>query len=163
MIESNGRTIEAGEHAILEIIKTAELFTRVGNACVFDRELSQARFNILIILKYEGDGGMSQKEILERMISTKGNLSIHIRNLEEGGYIKRQASKEDMRHDVITLTGKGERALKGIEPEYERHIRAVAGDLSDDKAGHLTEMLKDLQEKCRELLSADLKKPGGES
>lgn len=161
MTVSTGRTIDPGEQAILEIIKTAELFTRVGNTRVFDRELSQAKFNILLILKYEGSDGMSQKEILERMISTKGNLSIHISNLEKDGYIRRQASKEDMRHDVIKLTAKGGRALDGIEPEYERHVRTMVEGLSSEKAMGLVMQLKTLQEKCRELLDAEVGKVEG--
>jgi len=155
MTASTARSIDSGEQAILEIIKTAELLTRVGNTCVFDREISQARFNILIILKYEGEDGISQNEILQRMVSTKGNLSIHIANLERCGYIRRQASKEDMRRNVVRLTAKGRRVLDKLEPGYEGHIRAISEDLPANRAESLTEMLRTLQERCRNLLNGN--------
>lgn len=154
MTDHGGRDIGAGERAVLEIVKASELFARVGTTCVFDKGLSQARFNILIILKYYGHGGISQKQMLERMVSTKGNLSMHVKNLAAEGYIRKKTSKSDGRQDTITLTAKGARALSRMEPEYMRHVEQLTGDLSRDSAEHMVSLLQSLQAKCRAILGA---------
>ena len=121
---------------------------------MFDKELSQARFNILLILKYYGNDGLCQKDILARMVSTKGNLSIHIKNLVAQGYVCKNRSESDRRQDTVRLTAEGERVLKRVEPEYMRHIDMLTRGQSAADAGKLTELLEGRQDTCLELLTS---------
>ena len=152
MTGQEGKTIAPQEQVVIDIIRTSELLSRVGNACVFNNGLSQAKFNILIILKYYGVG-VSQKDILGRMVSTKGNLSTHIKSLAADGYIRRKTSKADKRHDTISLTPKGDRVLKSIEPQYISHVNELTRGQSNASAEHVIEILENIQNECRTMLN----------
>lgn len=154
----DGRYIGAGEQAVIEVIRSAELLSRLGSQCVFDEELSQARFNILIILKYYGGEGISQKQILDRMVSTKGNLSMHIKRLAADGHVEKQRSSHDRRHDIISLTKKGESVLRSKEPEYMRHMEILTAGISRGNAEKVTKLLQELQDQCKAMLESGVGK-----
>ncbi len=149
------RTDDIGEITVIQILKVADLLLRIGDAHVFTGDLSQAQFNILMILKRYGKDGMSQKDILSRRVSTKGNLSIHITNLLKKSYITRRISKTDNRLHEIRLAAKGRRLLEKLEPKYFKKIRELTDELSEGAAAKTLLLLTHLQAKCGELLCRD--------
>lgn len=146
-------TVDVGEYTVIQILRVADLLTRIGDSKVFGKELTQPQFNILMILKRHGNGGISQKDILEKLVSTKGNVSIHISNLEKKGYVRRKVSKRDSRLNVITLTSKGERTLSELEPKYVQQLRMVTDDLPREQAEVAIALLDRLVGKCKEVFS----------
>jgi DNA-binding MarR family transcriptional regulator len=145
--------VDVGESAVIHILKVADLLTRIGDSKVFGKELTQPQFNVLMVLKRHGNGGISQKYILEKLVSTKGNVSIHITNLANMGYIRRKTSKADSRMNEITLTAKGKRILADLEPKYVQHLTRITADLLPEQADLTLELLKNLQKKCEVALS----------
>lgn len=143
---------DIGEATVLQILRIADLLTRIGDSKVFGKELTQAQFNILMILKRHAQNGMSQKEIMEYLVSTKGNVSIHITNLGRMGYIRKKTSKIDSRRNVITLTAKGRRILGELEPKYIRHLREITDDLPREQAESTISLLNKLMGKCEHTL-----------
>jgi MarR family 2-MHQ and catechol resistance regulon transcriptional repressor len=139
---------DIGETTVLQILRVADLLTRIGDSKVFGKELTQAQFNILMILKRHGQNGMSQKEIMGYLVSTKGNVSIHITNLARMGYVRKKTSKIDSRRNVITLTAKGRRMLQELEPRYIRHLREITDDLPREQAESTIALLNQLMGKC---------------
>lgn len=142
-----------GEATVVQILRVADLLTRIGDSKVFGKDLTQAQFNVLMVLKRHGTGGMSQKDILGSLVSTKGNVSIHITNLASMGYIRRKTSKADSRMNEITLTVKGMRILADLEPKYVQHLTKITADLHPEQAALTLELLKNLQKKCEVALS----------
>jgi DNA-binding MarR family transcriptional regulator len=142
-----------GESMVLQILKVADLLTRIGDAKVFGKELTQAQFNVLMVLKRHDDVGVSQKDILANLVSTKGNVSIHITNLTRMGYIRKRTSREDARMHVLRLTAKGYRVLAELEPRYERHLQAITGDLSPKPLAVSMALLDEFQARCRATLA----------
>ena len=110
---SGGGGADAGirERVLLRILKVADMLTRIGDMSVFGAKLTQPQFNILMVLRRLDRNGVSQKEILGHLVSTKGNVSIHIANLVRKGFVRKKTSKTDARANVITLTAKGRRVL----------------------------------------------------
>lgn len=150
---SESNAVDIGEYTVIQILRVADLLTRIGDSKVFGKELTQPQFNILMILKRHGNGGISQKEILEKLVSTKGNVSIHISNLRNKGYIRRRLSKEDSRFNVITLTPKGERILAELEPKYIQQLRTITDDLPREQAETTIALLDRVVNKCTEVFS----------
>jgi DNA-binding MarR family transcriptional regulator len=144
----------AGEATVLLILRIADLLTRIGDSKVFGKELTQAQFNILMILKRHGQNGMSQKEILEYLVSTKGNVSIHITNLARMGHIRKKTSRIDGRMSVVSLTAKGKRILGKLEPEYIRHLREITDDLPHEQAESTIALLNALMGRCEHALGS---------
>ena len=143
---------DIGETTVLQIVRIADLLARIGDTKVFGKEVTQAQFNILMILKRHGQNGMSQKDIMEYLVSTKGNVSIHITNLGRMGYIRKKTSKIDSRMNVITLTAKGRRILGELEPKYIRHLRELTDDLPREQAESTIALLNELMGRCEHTL-----------
>ncbi len=140
------------ESLVLQVIRVADLLTRVGDARVFGEKLTQPQFNVLMILKRHGRDGMSQKDIADYLVWTKGNVSIHVTNLARMGYVRRKSSKSDARANVITLTPKGRRILSELEPKYMEQIKRLSETLPRKQAGTAIEILSNLGGKCNAML-----------
>ena len=136
----------------MQILRVADLLTRIGDARVFGKELTQAQFNVLMVLKRH-DGAVSQKEILANLVSTKGNVSIHVTNLTRMGYLRKRTAPDDGRRHEITLTAKGRRVLSRLEPLYEQQLRAVSGALGAKQTEAALSALSRLQDHCESALS----------
>jgi len=141
------------EATVLQILRVADLLTRIGDSKVFGKELSQAQFNVLMILRRHGQNGMSQKDIVGYLVSTKGNISIHISNLTRMGYIHKKISKTDNRMSRITLTAKGRRILADLEPKYIQRLKEVTNNLSAEQAEAAITALNRLMGKCEDILN----------
>jgi MarR family 2-MHQ and catechol resistance regulon transcriptional repressor len=144
---------EIGEATVLQILRVADLLTRIGDSKVFGKNLTQAQFNVLMVLKRHGNGGISQKDILENLVSTKGNVSIHITNLTRMGCIRKKTSKSDSRMNVITLTAKGRRILAELEPRYIQHLKQITEGLPREQAETAMDVLEYLYGKCNATLN----------
>ena len=153
--------VDVGEATVLQILRVADLLTCIGDSKVFGRDLTQAQFNVLMVLKRHGNGGISQKDILESLVSTKGNISIHITNLGRLGYIRKKNSKADSRMNVITLTANGRRILADLEPKYLQHLKEITDDLRPDQAEAAMDLLKHLQQKGETALAGSGKPEKG--
>ena len=144
--------VDIREATVLQIVRVADLLNRIGDLKVFGKDLSKAQFNVLMVLKRHGNDGMSQKNILETLVSTKGNISTHMTNLGRLGYIRKKTSKVDSRMNVITLTAKGRRILERLEPKYVEHLKAITGSLPASQAEMAMTVLNYLREKCNATL-----------
>ena len=153
VVEQAGEAAGIREGAVLAILRVADLMTRIGNAKVFGKQLTQAQFNVLMVLKRNDNGGMAQKEILENLVSSKGNLSIHISNLAKMGLICKKISPRDSRMHEITLTDAGRELLAELEPLYMQHLNEISRVFPPDDAAKVKEVLGRIEEKCREVLA----------
>ncbi len=113
------------EEAALGLLRTTEMLLQHARRTLFCDDLSQAQFNILMILEHESDRGISQKAIGKRLVTSKGNTSQHIARLEDMGLIRRNPAPEDRRRNTIRLTAKGRRVVARLEPRYREQIREV--------------------------------------
>ncbi len=125
------------EEAALSLLRTTEMLLQHARKTLFSDGLSQSQFNILMILQHEVEGGISQKAIGKRLITTKGNTSQHIAHLLEMGLIKRRESTQDRRRRIITLTAKGRRAVAKVEPQYREQIATVFHAMTKSELGAL--------------------------
>ncbi|MFO7821687.1 MAG: MarR family transcriptional regulator [Lentisphaeria bacterium] len=153
--QANEANRNVREAAVLEILRVAELMTRIGNAKVFGKKLTQAQFNVLMVLKRHNKVAMSQKEILTNLISTKGNLSVHISNLTKMGLVRNQVSPCDSRMHEITLTEAGHEILNELEPLYMQYLNEITRGFLRDEAEKLLQVLGCIEEKCREVLARE--------
>lgn len=152
MAENRISETDTRERMVLRILRVADMVTRIGSMSVFGETLTQPQFNILMILRRFGTDGASQKDILEFLVSTKGNVSIHIANLAKSGFIKKRTSTADARANVITLTAKGRSVLDELEPRYFEQIQKMTGDLPEDEVETTLKLLDCLKDRCEQRL-----------
>ena len=125
------------EEAVLGLLRTTEMLLQYARRTLFSDGLSQAQFNILMILQHEPVRGICQKAIGERLVTTKGNTSQHIARLEAIGLIERRTAADDRRRNLITLSVRGRRVVSKVEPQYREQIAKVFRTMTKAELGAL--------------------------
>ncbi|MFQ9511636.1 MAG: MarR family winged helix-turn-helix transcriptional regulator [Lachnospiraceae bacterium] len=139
---------------IKELIKENELdlttlivFTRAEHE-IHKREfrtikqtgLTPAQFGVLEALYNKGD--LRVGELIEKVLTTSGNITVVIKNLEKDGLIKRMQDPEDRRSFLISLTDAGKKIIEDMFPDHIENIKSIFQVLTDDEKNTLKSILK---------------------
>lgn len=114
----NGKLIIALSRANQSIHRESELLFRQNG-------LTRAQFEALEALLHKGD--MTVGALIESVLSTSGNMTVVIRNLERQGWVSRIKNPADSRSYLICLTPEGKTL---IEEVFARHMALVEKALS---------------------------------
>ncbi len=109
---------------------------------------SEVQFNIMILLKY-AEHPLSQRELSERLLVDKSNLTGVCGRMEAAGLLTRSASPGDQRAYALELTSAGRDILDHVEVPYRERIRSFMQDFNEQEIAQFTMFLTRLQ---RELL-----------
>src|SRR5450759_3557225 len=93
-----------------------------------DTGLTLTQFAVLEALYHLGP--MSLSDIAQKILTTGGNLTMVVGNLEKLGLAHRQKCPEDRRMLIVVLTAKGKALLRKLFPEHAAAITEVIGALS---------------------------------
>jgi len=105
--------------------------------------LTESQFGVLSTLSFS-PGPLSQKENASKLLTTAGNMTMVIHNLQKRGLIKRSKDGKDRRITNIELTKEGKNLIGDIFPE---HVKAIVNELSYLN----TEEQENLRDLCRKL------------
>src|ERR1035441_9727705 len=94
-------------------------------------------------------GPMSLSDIAQKILTTGGNLTMVVGNLEKLGLAHRQKCAEDRRMLIVVLTAKGKALIRKLFPEHAAAITEFMDALSPAEQEHLGGL-------CRELGTQDL-------
>ncbi len=108
--------------------------------------LTLTQFAVLEALYHLGP--MSLSDIAQKILTTGGNLTMVVGNLEKTGLAHRQKCPEDRRQFIVVLSTKGKALIRKIFPEHAAAITEFMAALSPARQ----EQLGDL---CRELGGQD--------
>ncbi len=101
--------------------------------------LSLAQFDILATLGLEE--GITQQELAERLLVTKGNVCGMMARMEASGWVKRQPDAGDRRVNHVFLTRRGKALLMQTLPTQQDRLRAVLGVLDPRELQLLYQLL----------------------
>jgi len=104
--------------------------------------LTISQFGVLEILYHKGNLRIS--DIIEGTLSTGGNMTVVIDNLERENLVKRKSDPNDGRASLICITDKGEKYMKEIFPEHVENIGEIFSKLTIKEKENLIELLKKL-------------------
>ena len=122
--DSNFTLIKAIKKAYNQILKQeAELVKKY--------DLTPSQYGVLETLYIKGD--MCINDLIEKLISTSGNMTVVIKNLEKMNYITKESRCEDRRYCNIVLTKSGKQLIEKIYPERKKQVKDFADTLSDDE------------------------------
>lgn len=127
---------------VIALSRSNTAFQRVLQSFFNNYDLTIAQFGVLETLFHLGD--LKICELIDKTLSTSGNMTVVIRNLEKEGLIKRQVNVEDRRVFVIGLTDEGRNLIKEV---FEAHLGVLEGffsNLDQDEKQLLQKMLKKL-------------------
>ncbi len=131
------------EEALLDLVATSEIIRKIGDRFFKDYGLTRAQFNILVLLREAGDGGLAQVQIGREMIVTAANVSNHMERLERAGLIARE--QKDRRTNRVVLQPKAKKLLGRIDKEYFARIDQVMGVLTEKENKQLSTLLAKLR------------------
>jgi MarR family 2-MHQ and catechol resistance regulon transcriptional repressor len=109
--------------------------------------LTLTQFAVLEALYHLGP--MSLTDIARKVLTTGGNLTMVVGNLEKQGLAKRQHSPEDRRVLILALTPKGKGLIRKVFPEHAAAITEFISILSPSEQENLSDL-------CRKLGKQDL-------
>jgi DNA-binding MarR family transcriptional regulator len=104
--------------------------------------LTPAQFDVLATLQ-QGDG-ITQQELSERLLVTKGNVCGLIDRAEAAGWVERRPDPEDRRVNRLYLTKSGRERLAETIPDHHAVVEQILGRLGPEKLQDLHDRLDDL-------------------
>lgn len=103
-----------------------------------------AQFEVLAQL-YRIQTGLAMKELSERLMVSKGNVTGLIDRLQRAGLIVRHRDPTDGRAQLVRLTAKGRRLFNTMRPFHNQWFRAMMGGLSRRDMKQLHDLLETLK------------------
>ena len=87
---------------------------------------------------------VSLSDIAQKILTTGGNLTMVLGNLEKLGLAHRQKCPEDRRMLIVVLTAKGKALIRKLFPEHAASIVEFMGALSPAEQEQLSDLCRKL-------------------
>lgn len=107
-----------------------------------DTNLTLTQFAVLEALYHLGP--LSLSDIARKVLTTGGNLTMVVGNLEKLGLARRQSCPEDKRVLIVVLTAKGKTLLRDVFPKHATAIVEFLTILSPEEQEHLGDLCRKL-------------------
>jgi DNA-binding MarR family transcriptional regulator len=130
--------------AVLAWLRLARVFQKIDTRSErFFRSqgLNTAHFDVLA--QVGAARGMTQQELADALLVTKGNISQLLRKLEQLGLITR---RQEGRTNCLSLTEQGQRLFDTVVPQQEALIASLLTPLSDAEQRELLRLLRKLDQ-----------------
>ena len=93
--------------------------------------LSDAQFNLLMMLKHQGVGeGLGQVQLGEMLLVNRANVTGLVDRLEKAGLVRRDEDPEDRRANRVQLTTAGRELIDRVDPLYGQEMHRIMGVLN---------------------------------
>jgi DNA-binding MarR family transcriptional regulator len=109
--------------------------------------LSLSQFDVLATL-WHGEG-ITQQELAERLLVTKGNVVGLIDRVGAAGWVERRCDPEDRRANRLYLTDAGRKLLSEVFPCHSADICRAFGRLTEDELRQMHQLLEKLEAGCK--------------
>lgn len=108
--------------------------------------LTVSQLGVLEVLHHVGP--MCQKEIGEKLLTSGGNVTMVVDNLEKRSLVQRRRETSDRRFVTVHLTEEGRRLIEGYFPDHARAITRGLSALSPEEQRELARLCKKLGLGC---------------
>lgn len=112
----------------VKLMRAANTARNVASRQLSDSGLSLTQFAVLEALYHLGP--MSLSDVARKVLTTGGNLTMVVGNLEKLGLAQRQHSPEDGRVFIVALTPKGKTLIRNLFPQHASALAAFMNTLS---------------------------------
>lgn len=143
--KSYGELNDQNLKLVIALSRTAQYIHKEGLKSVKEGGLTASRFGVLETLYHKGDLRIS--EIIEKTLSTGGNMTVVIDNLQKEGLVKRYTDPADKRATLISITEKGKDLMEDVFPKHVEGLKQIFGILSQEEKQILLILLKKLSQR----------------
>ncbi|UFS62575.1 MarR family winged helix-turn-helix transcriptional regulator [Sulfurimonas sp. HSL-3221] len=139
-----GTLEDAVLRAHIELSRAFNKLRAKETATIADQGMTMAQFAILEALYHLGTLRIGQ--ITELILSTPGNITVVIKNLESKGWIRVYPSETDRRIRMVEITETGQSLIAAHFPEHVRNLAAWYGAALETEELHtLSRLLRKLE------------------
>ena len=131
--------------ALMGVWWSGLMLKRTARAIFRTHTISDTQFNALVVLNVAGCA-LNQRELGERLLVDKSDLTGLIDRMEKAGLVARHAVKGDRRCNAVALTDAGRAALASAEPAYVALVSRVMSGFSPDETSTLTKLMLKLHD-----------------
>ena len=118
------------------------LASALNAAQTLPKGMTISQFGVLEALLHKGP--LTHCEIAEKILKSRGNLTMVIDHLERDGLVERLPVAGDRRAVRVALTPTGEDSIRSIFPAHSEAIRKLLGVLSPDELDTLGRLSRKL-------------------
>jgi MarR family 2-MHQ and catechol resistance regulon transcriptional repressor len=114
-------------------------YARVG---LEEEGLTLSQFAVLEALYHVGPQCLG--DLARRILTSSGNLTLVVDNLQKRGLVKRGQQGKDKRFVVASITPSGARLIERIFPDHARRITEIMGRLKPHEQAQLGDLCRKL-------------------
>ncbi len=145
------QAIETMEHeCLLNILYTAMILYKASYVYFRKYGITDAQFNVLIQLQYGKGEGLSQIDLVKRLVVNKSDMTGIIDRLEKAGLVMRENHPKDRRVNMIKITRKGRETVNSIEPGYFTGVKKIMSGLSQKNMDTVLKSMEKIRENIRQ-------------
>ena len=126
----------------VKLMRAANAARNFASRSLGDVGMTLTQFAVLEALYHLGP--MSLSDIAQKVLTTGGNLTMVVGNLEKQGLARRQPCPEDRRMLIVVLTAKGKSLIRKVFPQHAAAIAEFLDVLSPEEQAHLGELCRKL-------------------
>ena len=126
----------------VKLMRAANSARAYASQSLSDANLTLTQFAVLEALYHLGP--MSLSDIARKVLTTGGNLTMVVGNLEKLGLARRQGCPEDKRVLIVALTAKGKTLLRDIFPRHAAAIVQFVNVLGPEEQERLGDLCRKL-------------------
>lgn len=143
-VQSYGKHEDIVLRAHIELSRSLIKIRSKETVWLAERDLTLPQFGILESLYHLGK--LSVGQITKLTLSTPGNMTVIIKNLQTKGLIRILTAKEDRRIKILEITEEGSELIKSIFPA---HVENLTGwydkALNEEELQTLSRLLRKLE------------------
>ena len=121
---------------------------RENNKLILKHNLTLGQFAVMEALYSKGR--LSTGEVMEKILSTSGNIPVIVKNLEKDGFITRKQDEADKRRFILDLTDKGKYLMDEIVPENLKFMDELISLWDDEDKKELIILMNKFRRKYEE-------------
>ena len=139
-IEETLKNNELALHGLVIFRRASNAISRQEVQTIKKHNLTVAQFGVMEALYNKGN--LRIQDLIDKLLSTSGNMTVVIRNMIRDGYIFKVADEKDKRSFLIGLTPLGRQTIEKILPEHYENIGQIFSILSTEEQETLSTILK---------------------
>lgn len=132
--------------ALLQLLSTYHAVQRRVATLLDGHDVTLPQFDALTQLARAD--GMSQQELADKLLVTKGNVVGLVDRLSARGWVERAEAPGDRRVNVVRLTAAGHRLVAAALPAQWDLVKELFGGLSAGEREALVSTLKAVEGRC---------------
>ena len=127
-------------------VQLARTFSRIQRRIIStlsQHDVTLPQFDVLATLRF-GEG-LTQQELAERLLVTKGNVCGVLDRLEALKWVERRPDPTDRRANRLHLTASGRKKVGELLPAHDSLVTSILRGLPDAAVKNLRKLLQDLE------------------